>query len=256
MIPLRDQDALRQRFKSDLTSRVRIDYFTQKPTPLYVPGRQDCVYCEDVKTMLEELASLSERIALSVHELVEAGPLAKELSVDKVPAIVIRGQTNRPLRFFGFPAGNEFPGFVETLIDAARGAVDLRPETAKQLRKLKADVGLQVMVTPTCPYCPGLARAAFKLGLQSARLKVDVVEASEFPALVQRYGVRAVPTTVIDEKLVLPGAMDEATLVQQLMRVAEGKPFAGETRAGAATALSAAAPKQTPAAGGLILPGR
>ncbi len=187
--------------------------------------------------------------------LAVAAALARELGVDKVPGIVIRGLAKRPVRFFGFPAGNEFPGFIETLIDAARGVPDLRPETTKQLRKLKTGVRLQVMVTPTCPYCPALARTALKLGLGSVRVNADVVEASEFPALVQRYGVRAVPTTVIDERLVLPGAMEEATLLQNIFRVVEGKPLSGETRAGAATALSAAAPAQSQASGsGLVLP--
>ena len=252
MIPLRDQDAIRQRFGRDLTSRVRIDYFTQKSSPLYVAGRQDCVYCKDVKTLLEELAALSDRISLSLHELASAGALAKELGVDKVPGIVVRGGANRPVRFFGIPAGNEFAGFIETLIDAARSSVDLRPETAKQLRKLKSDARLQVFVTPTCPYCPALARTALKLGLASARVKADVVEASEFPALVQRYAIRAVPTTVINDKLILAGAMDEAALVQQIFRTVEGKAVAAGTAAGAATALSAAAPAA--GAGGLVLP--
>lgn len=254
MIPLRDQEAIRERFGRDLHSRVRIDYFTQRPSPLYVPGRQECLYCEDVRTLLEELASLSERISLTVHELSEAEAQAKELGVDRVPGIVIRGAANRPVRFFGFPAGNEFPGFVELIIEAAQTSPPLSAATLKQLRKLKTDVRLQVFVTPTCPYCPALARTALRLGLASARVKAEVIEAGEFPSLAQRFGVRAVPTTVIDEKVVLPGAMDEATLLQQVFRAVEGKPLPPGT-AGSATALARPeAAAHTSAAGRLILP--
>lgn len=259
MIPLRDQQLIRERFQRDLTSRVRVDYFTQKPTSLFVPGREECTYCEDVQTVLEELASLSERVALTVHGISEARPLAEELGVDKVPGIVIRGQANRPVRFFGAPLGNEFSVFLETLIDAAGGSVELQADTLKQLRRLRSDVKLQVFVTPTCPYCPGLARTALRLGLQNVRIKVDVVEVSEFPSVVQRYAVRAVPTTVIDDKLDLPGAMDEATLVQHLLRSAEGRPLPPGTRPGASTPVQTSAsqsqPQTRPAGGsGLILP--
>jgi hypothetical protein len=97
-----------------------------------------------------------------------------------------------------------------------------------------------------------------KLALQSVRVKVDIIEVSEFPALVQQYGLRSTPTTVIQEKTVLPGAMDEAALVQNLMRVAEGKPLPGGTRPGAATMFNPAPQQQQqprPAGpSGLILP--
>lgn len=257
MIPLRDQEILRQRFQNNLANRVRIDYFTQRPSPIYVAGRQDCVYCEEVRVLLEEVASLSPRIALTVHELSEARELATEMAVDRVPAIVVRGQANRPVRFFGIPSGNAFSGFIESLLDAARGGVELKPETVKQLRKLRSDVDVQVFVTPTGTYCPAQARTAHKLALQSPKVKVAVVEASEFPALAQRYGIRAVPTTVINDRIVVPGALDETDLVSLVMKVVEGRPLSlDDARPGPTTPLTAPTQQamRASAAGGLVLP--
>ncbi len=88
-------------------------------------------------------------------------------------------------------------------------------------------------------------------------MKTDVVEASEFPNLVQRYGIRAVPTTVIDERVILPGAMDETALLESILRVAEGKPItAGERKTGAVSVLPSPQGSQqsTAPGGGLILP--
>ena len=121
------------RHPTHLTSRVRIDYFTQKPSSIFIPGRQDCAYCEDVRVLMEEVASLSERITLTTHDVDQQLEVAKSFGVDKVPGIVVRGQTNRPIRFFGVPAGTGFPAFIETLLDAARGTVTLLPKTAQQL---------------------------------------------------------------------------------------------------------------------------
>lgn len=149
MIPLREQDYIKQKFAQELVGPVRIDYFTQRASALFVPGREECVYCEDVRQLLEELAALSDKVRLTVHEFTGAREEASRLGVDKIPGIVIRGPANRPIRFYGIPSGNEFPGLIEDIVDASRGKVDLSQETVRRLKKLKQDIGIQVLVTPT-----------------------------------------------------------------------------------------------------------
>ena len=263
MIPLRDQQFLRERLQRDLTSRVRIDYFYQRKASIYIAGREECAYCEDVKTLLQEIASLSERLTLTLHDIEAEPDAAKALNVDKVPATVIRGKDNRPLRFFGVPAGTGFTNFIETVVEAGTGLVALQPETVRQLRKLKQDVHLQVLVTPACSFSPTVARIACKLALQSVRIKLDVVEIAEYPNLLQRYNVRVTPTIVIDDDLVLPGTLTEHDLVEAIFRHVEGKPLTGSTRVANGTpfvmpsdAQQQQAPQDTVRASGLIVPGR
>ena len=149
MIPLREQEYIKQKFASELVGPVRIDYFTQRASVLYVPGREECAFCEDVRQMVVELAALNDKIRLTVHEFSEAREAASRLKVDRIPAIVIRGPANRAIKFYGIPSGNEFTGFFESIVDASRGKVDLAPETARRLKKLKENVSIQVLVTPT-----------------------------------------------------------------------------------------------------------
>lgn len=227
MIPLRDQEMLRQRLARDLTSRVRIDYFTQKPSPIYIAGRQECVYCEDVAKLLSELAALSPRIALTKHDIEEEAGVASELGIDKVPGIVIRGMANRPVRYFGMPSGNTFLGFVETVIDAARGPAPLQPDAAKTLRRLKSDVTVQVFVLPVCTYSPVVARAALRLALHSVRVKTSIIEIAEYPDIVQVYRIPGVPLTVVNDAVAIPGAMNESVLAENILLIAEGKQAVG-----------------------------
>lgn len=259
VIPLRDQEAIRQRFEQELKGRVRIDYFTQRPSRIVIPGRSDCVHCEDVRAMLEEISRLSGRIDLRIRDLAGEPAIAAELGIDKVPGIVVRGQANRPVRYAGIPAGNEFPGFIDTIIDASSGAVTLKAESVRQLRKLKDDVRLQVFVSPMCPHSPQTARLAFKLALQSSRVWVEVVEVVEFPALVEGLGIEVTPSTVINDTLVLPGAQDEASLLAAIFKVLEGKALsASEFKPRPATPVQVQRPQQrqglqaTPS--GIILP--
>jgi glutaredoxin-like protein len=223
VIPLRDQEYLRERFARELTGTVRIDFFTHRRLPIHVPGREECAYCEETQQLLKELTALSDKIRLAVHEFSESAQEAARLGVDKVPGIVIRGALNRPIRFFGIPGGQEFPAFIEDIIDASRGKVELATETVRQLRRLKSDIPLEVFVTPTCPACPAMARLVSKMALESPRLSVSVVEILEFPRLAERYKVSSVPVTVIGGRVVLVGAMNEQTLMGQVLQFAQGK---------------------------------
>lgn len=261
MIPLRDQELLKLRFKDQLTSRIRIDFFGQKPTNVIIPGRVECALCPEIQTLLEEVASLNDRISLSLHFIEDSEELARTLGVDMIPAVVVRGQNNRPIRYFGIPSGTMFPGFIDTLIDASRGTVDLEPATMRQLKKLKTDLNLQVLVTTQCGYSPTMARTAIKFALQSNRVKTDIIEIGEFPAIVQRLNLRAVPLTVFEGKLAFPGVMPEETLLHVGLSVLEGKPLSGELKTGPFTPISFQQPQQqqqrqptTRTASGLILP--
>ena len=54
------------------------------------------------------------------------------------------------------------------------------------------------------------------MALESPHVTADVIEASEFPELMQRYGVRGVPKTVINGTVGVEGAVPEAALLSRL----------------------------------------
>ncbi len=253
MIPLREQDYIRERFAQELEGKVKIDYFTQRASALYVPGREECAYCEDTLHMLEELASLSDKVTLTVHDFTEAQDEAKKLAIDKVPGTILRGPTNRALRFYGLPGGNEFPNFIETMIDASKPQIKVGTEAAKHLKKLKGKASIVVYVTPTCPHCPGVVRAAYRLALASSHIQAAAVEISEFPRLAQQLGIQGVPLTVINGQAAITGAVDEAALAEGALKAAEGGALAGTTTQGGATSQTTPPAGPSPS-GGLVLP--
>ncbi len=256
MIPRRDQDALRSHFAEQLQSRVRVDLFVQRPSPIIIPGRPECVFCEDVQTLVQELAMLSPRISPTLHDFYAEPKAATDLGVDRIPAIVIRGKSNRPMRFFGMPTGAEFPILVETLVETSRDDTKLQLTTIKLLKRIRDEVRLQVFVTPSCEHSPAVTQLAFRIAQQNNRVRADVFEVTEFPDLVQRFQVAVTPMVVIDDSLVLTGAMDEATLVDCLLKVVEGKPVdPAAVKTGVSTPLTLKPPEEVRLAGsGLIIP--
>jgi hypothetical protein len=65
---------------------------------------------------------------------------------------------------------------------------------------------------------------AQRLAMESEHVTADVVEATEFPELSQRYRVMSVPKMVVNEKTQFLGALPEDRFVQEVMKaVPDGK---------------------------------
>ncbi len=149
MIPLKDQELIRQKFAQELTGPVKIDFFTERETDLVIPGRKPCVYCKPAREMLQELASLSDLISLRVHIWEEVDEERRKFGVERIPGIVLRGRDGAVFKFYGLPGGTEFPSFIESLTDISRQETLLSKESVKALAKLKEEVTVRVFVTPT-----------------------------------------------------------------------------------------------------------
>lgn len=63
-------------------------------------------------------------------------------------------------------------------------------------------------------------RLAHQFALERDLIRADMVEATEFPHLVQRYGVRGVPRTVVNESAFIDGALPEETYLARVLEAA------------------------------------
>ena len=209
LISEQDQKQLIEMFEG-LPEAVEIHFFR---------AELDCMYCDDTQAILEELLGLSERTELAIHHQASSNGIFDEYKIDKVPAIALkaRGQQDAGIRYFGIPSGYEFSSLIEDILMVSQGDSGLSPESRSALGQLTEPVHLQVFVTPTCPYCPAAVRLAHQMALESPMVTADMVEATEFPALSQKYGVMGVPRTVINESDHVEGAVPEAMLLPKVL---------------------------------------
>src|SRR6266403_1005768 len=82
-----NQNEIKRLFE-DLSGEVRLIYFTQKESPLFIPGNE-CETCKDTRALLEEVAGLSDKITLEVHDFVADSAAAREHGIDRIPAFVM-----------------------------------------------------------------------------------------------------------------------------------------------------------------------
>jgi alkyl hydroperoxide reductase subunit AhpF len=138
-----------KRLFEGLTGDVRLIYFTQRESPLFIPGHE-CETCKDTRTLLEEVAALSDKIELEVHDFVAESQLAREYAIDRIPALVITADNVKGrIRYFGLPSGYEFSVLLGSLLDASQGKSELSDASVETLVSVEKNLHIQVFVTPT-----------------------------------------------------------------------------------------------------------
>jgi glutaredoxin-like protein len=136
----KDKEAVETRFQEELINSVKLVNFTQA---------FECQFCAETRQLVEEVAALSDEIELEVYNFAIDKEKVEEYGVDKIPAIVIMGEKDYGVRYYGIPSGYEFSSLIEDIIDVSRGKVELLPATREALAGITEPLHFQVFVTPT-----------------------------------------------------------------------------------------------------------
>jgi glutaredoxin-like protein len=203
-----DQEYLQETFSS-LERPVRLIYFTQQ---------FECEYCEIGQEIFSELADFSEKITLEVFDFKENTSEVEQYGIDMIPGLVVANEKDYGIRYFGIPGGYEFSSLIEAIIDVSKGITGLSDATKQAVKRLEKPIHIQVFITLSCPHCPRAVHMAHQMALESEKVRGDMIEASEFPHLVQRYNVGAVPKVVINDTIEFEGALPEHLYLDHVLQ--------------------------------------
>lgn len=207
---------LDDKLKSELENQLLV--LTKKVKVLFFTQELECQYCKETKQILTELSETSDKIELEVKNFVNDKTDAVKYNVDKIPATVLLDEngTDYGIKFYGIPSGYEFASLLEGIKLLGTGITGFAPEVEEEIKSIDSEVHMQVFVTPTCPYCPQSVVTAHKFAYLNNKIKSDMVEATEFPHLSQKYNVRGVPRTVINENNFIEGAAPEQMVYEKV----------------------------------------
>ncbi len=208
---------VREMFRK-LQEPVKIVVFTQEslltlPTP-------ECPSCKDNRLLMGEIASLSDKISITVYDYMKDKDKAEQYKVDKIPATIIEGKKDFGIRFFGLPAGYEFPALLNAIKAVSSNSSELSDVTKEKLKTLVKPVHIQVFVTLTCPYCSSAVAMGHRMALESDLVRADMINAQDFPQLTQKYSVNAVPKVIVNENVQFEGALPEDQYLQKVVEAA------------------------------------
>ena len=121
---------------------------------LFFGSKEQCEYCDDTLMLVEEVASLSEKLSVQAFDVDDEPEIAANYNVTLTPGLVIAGMdddgpVDYGVRYAGIPSGHEFSSLIQDLILVSGRDSGLSPQTRDFLAGLKEPVMLQVFVTPT-----------------------------------------------------------------------------------------------------------
>ena len=208
LIPEEQKQHLKAEFNEKLTNKVKLVMFTQE---------NECPLCKETRELVEELGGLSDKIEVSVYDFGKDTEQAAVFGIDKVPAIVVWGEKDYGIRYYGLPFGYEFQTLFESLVNVSRRDSGLSEDTKAKIKAVDKPVHIQVFVTLTCPYCPIIASLAHRFAMESDLITAEVVDANEFPQVATRFNVFGVPKTVINEKVEFISVVAENVFIEHIL---------------------------------------
>jgi len=139
MLKQEDREEVSRQLKG-LANSVQLVMFTQTI---------ECEFCAETRDLVEEVASLSDKVDAVVYNFVTDKDKADDYGIDKIPAIAVVGEKDFGVRFYGIPAGYEFTALIEAIKIVSTGQSGLSDTTKEALAEIDEPVHFQVFVTPT-----------------------------------------------------------------------------------------------------------
>lgn len=203
-----------------LRGRVSLDVWTRDDPALVLPDRDVCTHGDEVARLTRQLASLHPWLLYTHYDFREHESRAAEAGIEHCPTTVVRG-SGRAIQCVGLFGAGLFPAFLDIILMASTRETPLLASSRSALGTLETDVEIEAMLTPYDPYSPYLARLCAALAMETRRVRVRLLEMSEFPVLAGRRALTEIPVLSINGRR-FTGLWEEAPLVQQIQRVVEG----------------------------------
>lgn len=224
MVPGGDLDeetmeALREAL-NDMKSEVKAMVFV----------KNNCYYCRETVKLLENFVKASPTVngkklfSYEVFDKDKDKESFKKYGIERTPTVAfIEGK----IRYTGIPSGEEIRSLVETIIRLSENESGLEERTKKEIAKLTKPVHIEVIITPSCPYCPYAALLANMFAFESYKQGVksiigDTVEAYENPDIADKYNVMSVPAIAINGEPAFVGLPYEEDLLRRIVEIING----------------------------------
>ena len=157
--------------------------------------------------MLEEVASLSEKITLS-----------KEADVSKrIPSFEInREKEITGITFAGIPSGHEFTSFVLALLQASGYPVKIDAEKIEQIKNIKDKFHFETYISLSCHNCPDVVQALNVMSIINPNISHVMIDGALFQKEVEDKQIMAVPTIYLNGKPFGQGRMELDEIVNKI----------------------------------------
>ena len=143
----------------------------------------DSASARDMRGLLEDLATLSDKIAVRFD-----GDDARKPAF----SVAAAGQPAR-IRFAGLPMGHEFTSLILALLQSSGYPPKVEPEIIERIRNLPGDYRFETYVSLDCHNCPDVIQALNLVAVVNPRVSNVMIDGALYRAEVEERNVLAVP---------------------------------------------------------------
>ncbi len=207
MISEADKETLGKKLSLGMEDEVTLEVFVDEGT----------VISKHLTELVTTFAGLSDKIKVSVHEAQGGkGERLKELRLEHWPVLVLTKGNSSRIRYYGLPTGYELPAMTDAIVELSMNRTPLSPKAREMLSTVRRKANIKVFVLTTCPFCPTVAKHAFRAAVESPRVTSEVIDSSMFPDLAARHSVMGVPKIILNDNLDITGAVTDVEFFDKL----------------------------------------
>ncbi|MEY3746217.1 MAG: alkyl hydroperoxide reductase, F52a subunit, FAD/NAD(P)-binding [Pseudomonadota bacterium] len=193
----------------DITIKNQLqDYMTRLVNPIKLLANLDeTASSQEMLEMLEEVASLSEKITLN-----------KETDVSKrIPSFEVNRETDvTGITFAGIPSGHEFTSFVLALLQAGGHPLKIDAEKIEQIKNIQGKFHFETYISLSCHNCPDVVQALNAMSIINSNISHVMIDGALFQKEVEDKQIMAVPTIFLNDKPFGQGRMELDEIVNKI----------------------------------------
>jgi len=172
----------------------------------------------EVSTFADEIKTFSDKIKVSIRSFDE-DVVAKTHGVNRAPAVQIRTQDGYTLTWYGVPTRLLLHPFIDSIIIFSRKETTLPEEIVQKILSLKREGHIMVLAASSSPLCWHTISIVTQFAVLNKKIKCDIVDILQFPALIEEYHVLSVPNVIVNERHELVATCNEPHLPEILLRL-------------------------------------
>lgn len=205
-----DIEIIEKEYWSKLIDPVEIIYInsnSEDPT---------CQYCTLIKELYNEITNRSSKLVLKEIMFENDPEISAKYNVDTPPVTILIGKNKGAIKYYGIPAGQEFPSFLEAIVMISTGKHELSNKLTEEIMKIDKPVNIKTFVTPSCPYCPVMVFTSYQFAMINEYIESEGWEVTEFPTVSARYDITAVPKIVVNDEVEWEGLVPPEYLLERI----------------------------------------
>lgn len=142
-----------------------------------------------VRTFVEEVASMSEKISLERAMFVKAPGFA-----------ICRKGEKEGIAFAGLPLGNQFPSFIKAMLEVSGYTAENDENLENRISSITKPIHFETYFCLDCDICPNVVQALNTISALNKNITHTAIESSLFHEEMDRRGVKTTPTIFMNGK--------------------------------------------------------